>query len=163
MTFCLSNLVNFHQGYLISFFYHIHYTIVLQIDRNFKNEIFLILPTRFFDHTNVTFKFFSKGVSVSFSTVLSPFTHLRYFQALGLFKVFFLTILCIDDRLIPVCSAIFLGAKFAWYYSSCEQTNSSIKSMCTSVETALGFPEPCLLSIKLVSANFFNRRLTEEY
>ena len=39
------------------------YTIVLQIDRNFKSEIFFILPNCFLDHTDHTddLKSFSKG------------------------------------------------------------------------------------------------------
>ena len=124
---------------------------------------FFDLAKPFFRSYGCFFKFFSKGFSAGFSTVSSPFTHLWYFQALELFKIYFLTTLCIDDRMIPVCSALFLGAKFAWDHSSCEQTNSFIKSMFSSVETVLGFPEPCLLSVKLVFKNFFNRRLTEEY
>ena len=35
------------------------YTIILQIGRNFKSEIFFIFPNRFFVHADVTFKSFS--------------------------------------------------------------------------------------------------------
>ena len=136
--------------------------IVLQIDRNFKSKIFFILPNRFSDQTDVTFKSFSKGASASFSSVSSPFTHLWCFQALQLFKVSFFTIFHIDDRLIPVCLAIFLGAKCVWGCSCCEQTNSSIKFTFSSIEIFLGCPDICFLSIEPVSLNFFKRRLTKE-
>ena len=116
----------------------------------------------FFDHTDVTFKSFSKKASAGFFSVSSPFTRLWCFQVLNCLRFLFFTILRIDDRLIPVCSAIFLGAKCVWGGSSFEQTNSSIKSLSFSVETVLGCPEPCLLSIELDSLNFFNRCLTEE-
>ena len=77
-------------------------------------------------------------------------------------RFLFFTILRIEYRLIPVCSAVFLGAKWIWGHSSCVQTNSSIKSMFPSVETVLGHHEPCLISIEPASLNFFNRHLTEE-
>ena len=82
------------------------------------------------------------------------------FKRLNCLKFLSFTIPRIGDRLIPVCSATSLGAKCVWSCSSCELTNSSIKSMFSSVETALGRPEPCLLSVEPVSLNFFNRRLT---
>ena len=86
-TSYLSSYVNFLQGYLFLSF--TIYSIVLQIDKNCKSEIFLILLNQFFDHTDVTFKSFSKGASAGSSLILSPFTHLRCFQALELFKVSF--------------------------------------------------------------------------
>ena len=73
-----------------------------------------------------------------------------------------ITILRFDDRLIPVFSAISFGTKCVWGRCSYEQTNCSIKSMFSSVETVLGRPVPYLLSIEQVSLNFFNRRLKEE-
>ena len=124
------------------------YMIVLQIDKNFKSEIFSISSNCFFDRTYVTFKSFSKGASPGFSSVSSPF------QALELLKASFFTILCIDDLLIPVCLVIFLGAKCEWGHSFYEQTNSSIKSIFSSVETVLGHPEPCFLSTEPVSLIF---------
>lgn len=58
----------------------------------------------------------------------------------------FFYILRIDDRLISVCLAIFLGAKGVWWgLSSFEQTKSSIKSMFSFVEAVLGYADPCLL------------------
>ena len=130
--------------------------IILQIDRNFNSEIFFILPNSFSDHLDVTFKSFSKGACVGFSSALSPL------QALELFQFSFFTILFIDYQLISVCSTIFLGAKCVWGCSSCEQINSSTKSLFSSIETVLGYPEPCLLSIEPVSLKFFNTCLTEE-
>ena len=145
-TSCLLNYVNFHQGYLISFFffYHIH-------DRpadwqELQEWNFFILPNRFFDHTDV-------------SSVSSPFPHLWCFQAPELLRFLFFTILHIDDQLIHVCLTTFLDAKcvcmrpiFLWANQLFYQIDV----------TVLGRPEPCLLSIEPVSLNFFNRDLTEE-
>ena len=71
------------------FFFFTRYATVLEIYRKFESEIFFVLPNHFFDHTDVTFKYFSKGGSVAFSSVSSPLTHLWCFQALELLKVLF--------------------------------------------------------------------------
>ena len=76
----------------------------MQINRNLTVKFVFILPNRFFDQTDVTFEFFSKGASASLLSVLSHFYQLWCFQALELFKASSFTIV----RLIPVYLAIFL-------------------------------------------------------
>ena len=93
---------------------------------------------------DVIFKSFPMGASASVSSVCSPFTNLWWcFKALELFQVSFFTILCIVDRLILICLVFFLGAKCVLGRFSCDQTNLSIKSMFSSIETALA----CLIHV----------------
>ena len=103
-----------------------------------------------------------KPARVSLLFRVSSFTHLWCFQALELFKVYFFTILCSDDRLVPVCSAIFLGAKCVWGWSSCNQTNTSIKSIFSFVETILGCPKLFLLSISCKRYTHFELVVIDE-
>ena len=152
-------LSKFSSG--ISDFFPLPYT-QLFWNRNFKSEIFSILPNRFFDHTDFTFKSFFKGASAGFSFALTPFIICGVFKRLNCSRLFFSTIFRIDDRMIPVYSTILLDTKSILGRSTCKLTNPSSKSMFSSVETVLGRSEPCLISIESVSLNFFNRRLTEE-
>ena len=51
-----------------------------------------------------------------------PSLILGVFRRSNCLRFLFFTILHIDDRLVPVCLVIFLGAKFVWGRSSYEQT-----------------------------------------
>ena len=94
----------------------------------------------------------------------SVFSHLRFFQALELFKVsvFLPFSVLITDWFLFV-QRFFLVLNAYGNGSSCEQTNSSMNSMFSSIEAVVRGPEPSLLSIEPVSLNFFNRHLTKEW
>lgn len=135
----------------------------LQIDRNCKSKIVCILPNRFSDHLNITFKSFSKRSELVFLLFRVPSLNCGVFKWLNCLSfLFFFTILRIDVRLILVYSVIFLSAKCVWSRFFCKQTNSSIKSTFSSVETVLGCPASCLLHVEPVFVNVFNNRFTEE-
>ena len=108
MTFWTSAQPSKFTSGISDFFSLPHTRSFCRLTRISRVKSFSSSQTVFLDHTDVTFESFSKEVRAVFSFVSSPFTHLWYCQALELFKVSFFTILLIDDRLIPVCSAIFL-------------------------------------------------------
>ena len=119
--------------------------IVLQIDKNFMSEIFLSCQT-VLSIIRMLFSNLSLREPARVSLLFRvPSLICGVFKRLNCLRFLLFTILRIDDQLIRVFSAIFLGAKCVWGRSSCEQTNSSIKSMFSSVETVLGRPDPCLL------------------
>ena len=85
-------------------------TIVLQIDRNFKNEIFSSCQTVFSIIRMLLLNLSltePARVSLMFQV---PSLICCVFQCLNYLRYIFFTILYIDDKLIPVCLVIFLGA-----------------------------------------------------
>ena len=80
---------------------------------------------------------------------------LGFFTLLDWQKLLLFIILLIEERLIPLCSAILRGATCLCRASSCEQISSSIKSVFTSVVTDLGRPELSFLFLVPLSLESF--------
>ena len=159
-TSCLSNKVNFHQGYL-SF---TKYTIV-QV-WNFKSEIFFNLSNVF-----LIMRIILSNLSPEEPAQVSlPFLVLSLicgvFKCLNYLRFIFFIILRFDDRLIAVCSVIFLGAKCVWGRCSCDPTflsNHSHKKQKDSLETWAVLIEISILCWNLPSNRKHRGSLQEKH
>ena len=112
------------------------YTIVLQIDKNFKisrMKSFSSCQTVFFIIQMLLSNLSVREPALVFLCYFESFFTHGGFKPLNCLRSFFFTILRIDYRLIPVCLTIFLGAKCN---SSCEQINFSLKPMFSSVKNS---------------------------